>query len=129
MSKKPSLKELRTKIDEIDTQIVSLLKERFLIAKEIGKIKEEQGDPTFDHFREKEVLNRVLGVNEGVFPEDTLRVIYSEIIRACRGAQEKPKVAFLGPEATFSHIAAQHYFGTSAQFIPCLLYTSPSPRD
>jgi chorismate mutase/prephenate dehydratase len=118
MSKKLSLKELRSKIDEIDKQIVSLLKERFLTAKEIGRLKEEKGSSTFDLFREKEVLNHVVKLNEGVFPEDTLRVIYSEIIRACRGAQEKPKVAFLGPEATFSHIAAQHYFGTSAHFIP-----------
>jgi chorismate mutase/prephenate dehydratase len=118
MSKHPSLKELRSKIDEIDKQIVSLLKERFLTAKEIGKLKEEKGGSTFDLFREKEVLNHVVKLNEGVFPEDTLRVIYSEIIRACREAQEKPKVAFLGPEATFSHIAAQHYFGTSAEFIP-----------
>jgi chorismate mutase/prephenate dehydratase len=118
MSKKLSLKELRAKIDEIDKQIVSLLKERFLTAKEIGRLKEEKGGATFDLFREKEVLNHVVKLNEGVFPEDTLRVIYSEVIRACRGAQEKLKVAFLGPEATFSHIAAQHYFGTSAHFIP-----------
>lgn len=55
---------------------------------------------------------------KGFSPEETIKVIYSEIIRACRATQEKLKVAFLGPEATFSHIAAQHYFGTAPIFVP-----------
>lgn len=113
-----SLTELRKKIDEIDEKIVSLLKERFKLAQEVGKVKATKGVKTFDLEREKEILKGILAKNEGVFPEETLKVIYSEIIRACRSTQEKPKVAYLGPEATFSHIAAQHYFGTSADFIP-----------
>ncbi len=115
--KKTNLKELRARIDAIDSQIVALLKERLALAKEIGSLKERQGGQAFDLSREKEVLKRVSELNQGQFPEEALRVIYSEIIRACRGAQEKIRVAFLGPEATFSHIAALQYFGTSAQFI------------
>ncbi|BAU24128.1 prephenate dehydratase [Caldimicrobium thiodismutans] len=109
---------LRARIDQIDAEIIKLLKERLKLAQEIGRIKESKGVQTFDLGREKQILKRVLELNQGVFPEETLKIIYSEIIRACRASQEKPRVAFLGPEATFSHIAAQHYFGTSAQFIP-----------
>jgi len=112
------LSELRKRIDKIDEEIVELLKERLELAQKIGKLKEEKGVQTFDLTREKQVIKRVLELNKGVFPEDTLKLVYSEIIRACRSSQEKPKVAFLGPEATFSHIAAQHYFGVSAHFIP-----------
>ncbi|MFN3920855.1 MAG: prephenate dehydratase [Caldimicrobium sp.] len=112
------LTELRKKIDQIDEDIITLLKERLKTALEIGKIKEKKGVQTFDLGREKQIIKRILELNEGVFPEETLKVIYSEIIRACRASQERLKVAFLGPEATFSHIAAQHFFGTSAQFVP-----------
>lgn len=112
------LSPLRARIDQIDEEIIKLFKERLELAQEIGRIKEAKGVQTFDLGREKQILKRILELNQGVFPEETLKVIYSEIIRACRASQEKPRVAFLGPEATFSHIAAQHYFGTSAQFIP-----------
>ncbi len=116
--KKNKLQELRNRIDKIDTQIVELLKERIEIAKKIGRIKENIGSESFDLIREKEVLNRILDINQGIFPEGALKVIYSEIIKACRSAQEKIKVAYLGPEATFSHIAALNYFGTSAELVP-----------
>ncbi len=112
------LSPLRARIDQIDEEIIRLLRERMELAQRIGKIKEAKGVQTFDLGREKQILKRVLELNQGIFPEETLKVIYSEIIRACRSSQERPKVAFLGPEATFSHIASQHYFGTSAQFVP-----------
>jgi len=115
---KNKLQELRERIDKIDTQIVELLKERIEVAKKIGKIKENMGYESFDLSREKEILNKILEINQKVFPEDTLKLIYSEIIKACRNVQQKIKVAYLGPEATFSHIAALNYFGTSAELIP-----------
>ncbi|MBO8143810.1 MAG: prephenate dehydratase [Thermodesulfobacterium sp.] len=116
--KNNKLKELRERIDKIDKQIVELLKERIEVAKTIGKIKEDIGYESFDLLREKEILNKILELNQKVFPEDTLRVIYSEIIKACRSVQQRIKVAYLGPEATFSHIAALNYFGTSAELVP-----------
>ncbi|PMP69112.1 MAG: prephenate dehydratase [Thermodesulfobacterium geofontis] len=116
--KNNKLQELREKIDSIDRQIVELLKERIEIAKKIGKLKEDIGYESFDLLREKEILNKILKINEKIFPEDALKVIYSEIIKACRSVQQKIKVAYLGPEATFSHIAALNYFGTSAELVP-----------
>jgi len=116
--KNNKLKELRERIDKIDKHIVELLKERIEVAKTIGKIKEDIGYESFDLLREKEILNKILELNQKVFPEDTLRVIYSEIIKACRSVQQRIKVAYLGPEATFSHIAALNYFGTSAELVP-----------
>uniref|UniRef100_A0A7V6CDF2 Bifunctional chorismate mutase/prephenate dehydratase n=1 Tax=Thermodesulfobacterium geofontis TaxID=1295609 RepID=A0A7V6CDF2_9BACT len=116
--KNNKLQELREKIDKIDTQIVELLKERIEVAKKIGKIKENIGYESFDLLREKEILNKILKINQKVFPEDALKIIYSEIIKACRSVQQKIKVVYLGPEATFSHIAALNYFGTSAELVP-----------
>ncbi len=116
--KKDKLEVLRKRIDKIDEKIVNLLKERIEVAKMIGKIKQNIGSGGFDLTREKEVLNRIIKINEGGFPENALKVIYSEIIKACRVVQQKIRVAYLGPEATFSHIAALNYFGTSAELIP-----------
>lgn len=112
------IEKLRKDIDRVDEEILELLKKRVELAKEIGKIKEDIGIESFDLTREKEVIKRVLEKNQGVFPEEALKVIYSEIIRACRSIQQKIRVAYLGPEATFSHIAALNYFGTSAELIP-----------
>ncbi|NPA39022.1 MAG: prephenate dehydratase [Thermodesulfobacteria bacterium] len=118
MSEKETLEKLRQEIDSVDKEIVNLLKKRISLAKQIGEIKKALGKDFFDLGREKEVLKKILSFNQGEFPEDTLRVIYSEIIKACRSAQQKIKVAYLGPEATFSHIAALNYFGTSAELVP-----------
>lgn len=112
------IEKLRKDINKIDEEILELLKKRIELAKQIGEVKKEIGIESFDLTREKEVIKRVLEKNQGVFPEEALKIIYSEIIKACRSIQEKIKVAYLGPEATFSHIAALNYFGTSAEFVP-----------
>lgn len=112
------IEKLRKDINRIDEEILELLKKRIELAKQIGEVKKEIGIESFDLTREKEVIKRVLEKNQGVFPEEALKIIYSEIIKACRSIQEKIKVAYLGPEATFSHIAALNYFGTSAEFVP-----------
>ena len=57
-------------------------------------------------------------VNEGMLPEKYLKAIFREIISASRALQKPVTVAFLGPHATFSHLAAQSYFGTSTSFVP-----------
>jgi len=129
LQKIPSIKEIIQ--FEIDTMVFNLCQKYFF------RISGDYTDPrvhlfirdgyeglkkhrseSFDLIREKEVLNRILKMNKGMFPEDTLKIIYSEIIKACRSAQQKIKVAYLGPEATFSHIAALKYFGTSAELVP-----------
>ena len=118
MDSSENLEVLREKINQIDEKLVELLKQRVQLARKIGEIKERQGKESFDLSREKTVLSRILELNQGVFPEEALKVIYSEIIKACRSIQEKIKVAYLGPEATFSHIAALNFFGPASKFIP-----------
>ncbi|MGB9711948.1 MAG: prephenate dehydratase [Dissulfurimicrobium sp.] len=108
---------LRKRIDEIDREIVSLLKERMAIACEIGKEKAEAGLDAFDVGREQAVMENILQGNGGVFPSSGLKVIFREIISACRNAQMPLKIGFLGPEATFTHMAATRFFGHAPLFI------------
>lgn len=106
----------RDKIDAIDNSILSLLKERLSYAKEIGKLKDEENRAKWDPLRERQIYDRLLKDNDEVFPSDALRSIFHEIITTCRLSQRKAVVAFLGPEATFSHLAGVKYFGHSADY-------------
>ena len=83
-----NLDELRRKIDEIDGEIVGLLNERLRNALQIGKEKEKEGIVAHDPAREDEVLSRVQELNGGPLSEEAVKAIYSQIISACREAQE-----------------------------------------
>ncbi len=112
------LGELRKRIDRIDIEIVSLLKERLSMAFEIGKAKADARQDMFDLGREQEVMDNILRDNAGAFPPAVLKVIFSEIISACRNAQRPSKVGFFGPETTFTHMAATRFFGHAPCFVP-----------
>ena len=112
------LEELRKKIDEIDKKILKLLSERAEIAVKIGKLKKDKGIPFYVPSREAIILSKLEELNRGPLPPESVRAIFREIISACRSLEEPTKVAFLGPPATFTHLAAIKHFGTSAQLIP-----------
>lgn len=111
-----ALLTVRDTIDSIDNQILNLLKQRIECAKEIGRIKDGENRAKWDPLRERQIYDRLLADNNGVFPQDPLKSIFHEIITTCRLSQKKAAVAFLGPEATFSHLAGVKYFGHSAEY-------------
>ncbi|MBX6422474.1 prephenate dehydratase [Thermosulfurimonas sp. F29] len=112
------LEALRREIDELDRRLLEILHRRLEVARRIGEIKRREGIRSLDLSREREVLRRLLSENRGYFPEESLRAIVLEIINTCRQAQEPSRVAYLGPEATFSHMAALEFFGQSTEFLP-----------
>ncbi|MGX9727515.1 MAG: prephenate dehydratase [Candidatus Electronema sp. VV] len=115
---KPTIPHIRQRIDDIDGAILSLLQERLDCALTIGRLKKEANLSSWDPRREREVYKRLLAENSGKFPDNALRSIFHEIMTTCRLAQKDVEVAFLGPEATFSHLAAVRYFGPAAQYRP-----------
>lgn len=110
--------KVRKKIDNIDHQIVALLKDRLNCAKEIGKLKDEGKRAKWDPLRERQIYEELIRINNSAFPEKSLRSIFHEIITSCRLSQKKAIVAYLGPEATFTHLAGVKYFGHSAEYQP-----------
>ncbi len=120
MSKEPepTLLSLRKRIDAIDNQILALLKERLRCAQEVGKIKNRENRAKWDPQREREIFDRLRRYNAGEFPEPSLNSIFREIITTCRLSQKQADVAYLGPEATFSHLAGVKNFGHSATYRP-----------
>jgi len=112
------LKSLRSRIDQIDIELVKLLQERLKLAVEIGRTKAQAKKEPLDLVREKEVIEHILKNNQDIFPPAGLKVIFSEIISACRNAQRPANVAYLGPETTFTHMAAARFFGHAPNFLP-----------
>jgi chorismate mutase/prephenate dehydratase len=112
------LERLRKEIDEIDNKIVELLDKRAEIAINIAHIKRNEKAKFYSPERERKILERLTSLSKGPFPNDTLKVIYREILSASLSLEEPLKVACLGPLATFTHLAALRHFGSSASFLP-----------
>jgi chorismate mutase/prephenate dehydratase len=111
------MKELRKEIDSLDDQILSLLNRRAKAAIEVGKIKEDQNLRFYVPEREVEILRRLTAENPGPFPNEALKSIYREIISASLSLEKPLSVAFLGPRATFTHLACLKHFGESAEYV------------
>jgi chorismate mutase/prephenate dehydratase len=112
-----NLKTLRVQIDKLDLQILELLNKRAAIAAQIGKVKADQGGEVFSAAREEEVLTNVLGANKGPLEPVTIKAIFRELISASRAMQKVQKIAFLGPEYSYSHLAALERFGEAATYL------------
>jgi chorismate mutase/prephenate dehydratase len=106
-----ALKSYRAQIDKLDVQILDLINKRASLAGEIGRVKNENGGEIFSPAREEEVLQNVLQANKGPLDATTVRAIYREIMSGSRALQRMIKVAFLGPEFSFSHLATLQRFG------------------
>lgn len=108
--------DIRSRIDSIDNQVLDLLKQRIECAKAIGKLKDGTKRAKWDPLRERQIYERLMEDNQERFPEQALRSIFHEIITTCRLSQKNIEVAYLGPEATFTHQAGVRYFGHSAAY-------------
>ncbi|MHB8772707.1 MAG: prephenate dehydratase [Syntrophales bacterium] len=113
-----TMEQLREKIEQTDREIVRLLNERAAVSLAIGKTKRAQGREVYDPSREAVVYRHLEEFSEGVLSEAALRGIFREILSASRFLQTPTTVAFLGPEASFSHQAALAHFGGGIAAIP-----------
>lgn len=112
------LNSLREKIDACDQQVIKLLNERVQYALEIGRIKLENGADIFVPSREEEVFQRLTQMSDGPLNEKAIRAIYRQIISAAIALEQKLVIAYLGPEATYTHHAALLNFGESVEYTP-----------
>jgi chorismate mutase/prephenate dehydratase len=111
------LRALRSQIDKLDLHILKLINERAKTALEIGRLKNDQGAEVFSPAREEEVLQNVLQANRGPLDPAAVRAVFRELMSGSRALQKVLKVAFLGPEYSFSHLAAIERFGQAVDFI------------
>ncbi len=114
------LTQARGKIDALDDEILELLAKRAELARDIAELKRAAEVEIFhDPERERMVLERLVLRGEKRFPPDAIRAVFREVMSACLSVEEPLRVAYLGPEGTFSQMAARHLFGLQARYREC----------
>jgi chorismate mutase/prephenate dehydratase len=108
-----SIERLRREIDALDGELLELLGRRAEAARRIGELK--GGAPAYRPERESEILRRVAGAAKGALPAERAVAVFREIISACRSLEAGLKVAYLGPEGTFSEQAVRKHFGAAVE--------------
>lgn len=109
----------RTEIDRIDQKLLELLNERATHAMAIGGIKIASGDTEmYRPEREAQVLSTYMTQNKGPIPDEEVARLFREIMSTCLALEKPLQIAFLGPEKTFSELAAKKQFGGAAQLLP-----------
>jgi chorismate mutase / prephenate dehydratase len=110
--------KIRDSIDSIDNDIVMLLSKRAGLSREIGRLKFEHGIKTFSPERERAIIDRLETLIEPPLERSMIEAVFNTIFSVSRSLQAVTKVAYLGPEGTYSHEAAFSVFPCDADLIP-----------
>ncbi len=111
------LKQYREQIDRIDDELLRLFNQRAKLAQQIGH--EKNGSAVLRPEREAQVLQRLAGGNKGPLPGSSVTQLFTEIMSHCRALEAPLRVAYLGPEGTFTEAAALKRFGSAVQGKSC----------
>ncbi len=113
-----TLDELRVKIDTIDDALLKLYNERMEVVHQVGEVKNTTGAPIYRPEREQAILNRLKSQNEGKLTDAAIDALFLEMFAVARNLELPEGVAYLGPEASFTHQAAESKFGAMSAYLP-----------
>jgi chorismate mutase / prephenate dehydratase len=97
---------------------IELLSERASIVVDVGLAKRGDGTPIYAPDRESAVLKKVLALNQGPLPDRTVEAIWRELMSGSFRLERPLRIGYLGPEGSFSHLAALRHFGSSTELAP-----------
>jgi len=115
-----TLDDCRVAIDSIDNKILKLLNERMRIVERVGEIKNDVGGAIYRPEREKAIIERLTQMSEkdgGLLNQSAIEAIFLEIFAVSRNLELPEKIAYLGPEGTFTHQAAESRFGAMSEYV------------
>ncbi|MEO8863122.1 MAG: prephenate dehydratase [Candidatus Saccharimonadales bacterium] len=110
------IKLIRQDIDAVDNSIAGLLVDRAQLVIKMKSTK--KGQKIYRPSREAEIIDRVVANNKSAFSDDTIRAIFTEIVSGGRNLEEKLRVAYLGPDGSYSHEASIKLLGSQSEFLP-----------
>ena len=113
-----NLDDWRSRINDLDNQILDLLTQRAEAALQIGDLKRRQDAPSYAPEREADIVRCLTEQNDGPLPAEAVAAVWREILSGCRALEAALTVAYLGPQATFTHEAALQHFGAAATYRP-----------
>ncbi len=115
-----TLDECRCVIDTIDNEILKLLNKRMQVVERVGEIKKDTGGAIYRPEREKAILNRLVMLNAkegGLLNQSAIEAIFLEIFAVARNLELPERIAYLGPEGSFTHQAAESRFGAMSDYL------------
>jgi len=115
-----SLQDCREAIDEIDNEMLELLNKRMKVVERVGEIKHESGGAIYRPEREKAIIERLVKFNfatNGLLNSNAIEAIYLEIFAVSRNLELPERIAYLGPEGSFTHQAAESRFGAMSDYL------------
>lgn len=113
-----NIERLREAIDRVDDELLALLNRRATLVRSVAEWKQQNARPFYVPERERQVFERLVALNAGPFPTESIRPVFKEVMSACLSLEQRLRIAFLGPEATFTHQAARSRFGMAARYMP-----------
>lgn len=118
--KKPSRArpvDFERSIDKLDREIVEILNQRAKLTIEAIQAN-PSGEEVHELARDRELADRWVGLSKGPIEPEMLRTFAQDLVRSTRAMVRRPRVVYLGPEYSYSHLAAVEYFGPSVELLP-----------
>lgn len=112
------LDELRVEIDSIDDKLLELYNKRMEYVHQVGALKNTTGAPIYRPEREQSILNRLKKQNQGKLTNKAIDALFLEMFAVARNLERPEAIAYLGPEASFTHQAAESKFGAMSAYWP-----------
>ncbi|PWJ44716.1 prephenate dehydratase [Sediminitomix flava] len=114
------LNNLREKIDKLDDDILELLNARMEVVKNVGELKKHEKSIIYRPEREKAIIDRLSTKSQdenGTLNRDAISALFQEVFAVSRNIELPEKIAFLGPEGSFTHQAAESRFGAMSEYV------------
>ncbi|WP_234734301.1 prephenate dehydratase [Tellurirhabdus bombi] len=112
-----TLESLRNQIDALDNQLLDLLNQRMELVRHVGEVKKSSNAIIYRPEREKQILDRLHQQNKGLLTPAAIDAIFLEVFAVSRNLEMPERIAYLGPEGSFTHQAAESRFGAMSEYM------------